>query len=228
MERAKIAKTISPKNWIYLCFTMVIILSAGIPLEVFGQIYKWKDEKGVTHYTDSMQLVPLDKRSDPNLRVRAAYGNSKRNKPKKEKENDKTSSDSEGEKNKLDADPKILERAIGLFTSEIERDKKLSSYFPNSVNGKKINSQLQAGVGPKKDLYQVLLEIETPAIQEARAFLKTNIEEDQSVSALGPRFKTKMRQTISRLKDQIPIKEGIVSKLQEELAIVSENKSAKK
>ena len=91
------------------------------------------------------------------MRIRAVYGS-----VKKEIKKDKSSSDSkENEKkpeeaNALDVDPKILERSISLFSSEIERDKQLSSYFPNSVNGKKINSQLTSGVGPKKELYQAL------------------------------------------------------------------------
>ncbi len=190
-----------------------------------AQIFKWKDEKGVFNYTDSLELVPPGKRSKPDLKIRSVYGSKKQ-----EIKKDESSSDAkEKEKNPeeaaiLNVDPKILERSISLFSSEIARDKKLSSYFPNSVNGKKINSELTSGVGPKKELYQALLEEDTPAIQEAKSFLKTNIEEDQSISTLGPRFKTKIRQTIGRLKTQLPIKEGILAKLQEELTLVNKKK----
>jgi hypothetical protein len=76
-------------------------------------------------------------------------------------------------------------------------------------------------------LYQALLEEDTPAVQDAKSFLKANIEEDQSVSNLGPRFKTNIRQTIGRLKSQLPIKEGILAKLKEELALVNKKEPVK-
>ena len=216
------------KRYIFLFFFFVMLWSLSLYDDSHAQIFKWKDEKGIYHYTDSLELVPPKERTRPDLRIRAVYGS-----VKKEIKKDKSSSDSkENEKkpeeaNALDVDPKILERSISLFSSEIERDKQLSSYFPNSVNGKKINSQLTSGVGPKKELYQALLEEDTPAIQEAKSFLKTNIEEDQSISTLGPRFKTNIRKTIGRLKSQLPIKEGILAKLQEELTLVNEKNSSK-
>ncbi len=79
----------------------------------------------------------------------------------------------------------------------------------------------------KKNCIKRYLEEDTPAIQEAKSFLKTNIEEDQSISTLGPRFKTNIRKTIGRLKSQLPIKEGILAKLQEELTLVNEKNSSK-
>ncbi len=191
-----------------------------------AQIFKWEDEKGIFHYTDSLELVPPSKRSKPDLKIRTVYGNPKKEIKQDEKSSDAKENSEEKEADSLNIDPKILERSISLFSSEIERDKKLSTYYPNSVNGKKINSQLAAGIGPKKELYQALLEEDTPAIQEAKSFLKTNIKEDQSVSNLGPRFKTNMRQTIGRLKSQLPIKEGILGKLKEELALVNKKEPA--
>lgn len=190
-----------------------------------AQIFKWKDEKGIFHYTDSLELVPPGERSKPDLKIRAVYGSPKKEIKKDEKSLDSKEDSEDKEENSLNVDPKILERAISLFSSEIERDKKLSTYFPNSVNGKKINSQLTASVGPKKELYQALLEEDTPAIQEAKSFLKTNIEEDQSISNLGPRFKTNIRKTIGRLKSQLPVKEGILAKLNEELVLVNKKES---
>ena len=145
-----------------------------------AQIFKWEDEKGIPHYTDSLELVPTEKRSKPSLKIRTLYGRPKKEIKKDEKSSDAKEDEENSEKKKADSlniDPKILERAIGLFSSEIERDKKLSTYYPTSVNGKKINSQLTASVGPKKELYQALLEEDTPAVQEAKSFLKNNIEE---------------------------------------------------
>jgi hypothetical protein len=197
---------------------------------VSAQIFKWEDEKGVFHYTDSLELVPPGKRTKPDLKIRTVYSAAKKEIKQDEKSSDaKENGEDSKEKDadSLNIDPKILERSISLFSSEIERDKKLSTYYPNSVNGKKINSQLTAGVGPKKELYQALLEEDTPAVQEAKSFLKTNIEEDQSVSNLGPRFKTNIRQTIGRLKSQLPIKEGILAKLKEELTLVNKKEPVK-
>jgi hypothetical protein len=206
----------------------IVVWNFGFYDYASAQIFKWEDKKGDFHYTDSLELVPLSKRSKPNLKIRAVYGSPKKEINQDEKSLDaKENGDDSKEADSLNIDPKILERSISLFSSEIERDKKLSAYYPNSVNGKKINSQLTAGVGPKKELYQALLEEDTPAVQEAKSFLKTNIEEDQSVSNLGPRFKTNIRQTIGRLKSQLPIKEGILAKLKEELALVNKKEPVK-
>jgi hypothetical protein len=227
MTLSHIVYLILRKTFFFTLVFSVVVWSFSFYSNASAQIFKWEDERGVYHYTDSLELVPPDERSKHDLKIKTAYSNSKKE-TKKDSESSDVEKKSEEEKtDSLNIDPNILERAIGLFTSEIERDKKLSSYFPNSVNGKKINSQLTAGVGPKKELYQSLLEEDTPAIQEAKSFLKGNIEDDQSISTLGPRFKTKIRQTIGRLKSELPIKEGILAKLKEELVVVTEKKTFK-
>jgi hypothetical protein len=53
-----------------------------------AQIFKWEDGKGISHYTDSLELVPSGKRSKPDLKVRAVYGS-----PKKEINQDEKSLD---------------------------------------------------------------------------------------------------------------------------------------
>ena len=93
---------------------------------VSAQIYKWEDEQGIFHYTDSLELVPPGQRSKPDLKIRTVYGS-----PKKEIKQDGKSSDDkengenseEKEADSLNIDPKILERSISLFSSEIERNK---------------------------------------------------------------------------------------------------------
>ena len=122
---------------------------------VSAQIYKWEDEQGIFHYTDSLELVPPGQRSKPDLKIRTVYGS-----PKKEIKQDGKSSDDkengenseEKEADSLNIDPKILERSISLFSSEIERDKKLSTYYPNSVNGKRNKLSINFGCRSQKGI----------------------------------------------------------------------------
>lgn len=82
------------------------------------------------------------------MKIRTVYGTpnndiKKDEKPSDAKEDGENSAEKKGDS--LNIDSKILERAIGLFSSEIESDKKLSTYYPNSVNGKKNKLSINFG-----------------------------------------------------------------------------------
>ena len=55
------------RPWIIWC-TMVVSLAAGV---VQAEIYEWHDAEGVKHFTNNIESIPAEYRSDPHIVVEA-------------------------------------------------------------------------------------------------------------------------------------------------------------
>lgn len=87
---------------IFLCFLLAT--------PAWGEIYKWVDEKGKTHFTDDLRKVPVDQRPETTRKQRPR-SSKKKDKAEEDKMKDSVSSESEEQANSKSEKPSSSDKA---------------------------------------------------------------------------------------------------------------------
>lgn len=221
-------------------FTMLFL--TGQPLQ--AAIFKWKDDRGKVHFTDDVTKIPdryrlRAKNADPEETPLSeadfvapevaepktfdddSFSEDETVEEEKQKEETPASEPESAEEQKSELtqeEQAVIQEAIALLQSEIARDQEWVQLHVNRSNGKKIMRSIQDALPGKRALASKLAQFDLPILQETYGFLQQNIEEDSSINPVGPRLRTRMRRTVSRLEGELPVKTQLIDRLRQEIS----------
>jgi hypothetical protein len=179
--------------------------------DVNAAIYKWRDENGITHFTDNLTKVPkafrkkaLQKvllprkiKSEPkeknthSKRIEAI----KRDEPAEDKEKEGLT----------EAQRLAIEKVINFLKTDILRYEKFYTYPPSRSKFRIIKQAMAISTAQKQELLRQVNQQNIPIFKEIAGYLDESIAEDKRSQKVMPTTITSTRQTlilINRLKDE--------------------------
>ena len=183
---------------------------------VDAAIYKWRDENGITHFTDNLtkvpkvfrkktfikELLPRKIKSEPkekntqSKRIEAI----KRDEPAE----DKIKEDKEKE-GLTEAQRLAIEKVINFLKTDIHRYEKFYTYPPSRSKFRIIKQAVASSTVQKQELLRQVNQHNLPVFKEIAGYLDESIAEDKKSQKVMPTTITSTRQTlilVNRLKDE--------------------------
>ena len=183
---------------------------------VDAAIYKWRDENGITHFTDNLTKVPKAFREKPLLKVllprkiksepKEKNTQSKRIEAIKRDEpaEDKIKEDKEKE-GLTEAQRLAIEKVINFLKTDIHRYEKFYTYPPSRSKFRIIKQAVASSTVQKQELLRQVNQHNIPVFKEIAGYLEKSIEEDKKSQKVMPTTITSTRQTlklVNRLKGE--------------------------
>ena len=183
---------------------------------VDAAIYKWRDENGITHFTDNLTKVPKAYRKKPLLKVllprkiksepKEKITQSKRIEAIKRDEpaEDKIKEDKEKE-GLTEAQRLAIEKVINFLKTDTHRYEKFYIYPPSRSKFKIIKQAVASSTVQKQELLRQVNQHNIPVFKEIAGYLDESIAEDKRSQKVMPTTITSTRQTlilVNRLKDE--------------------------
>ena len=219
-------------------FLFTTLFLMGQPLQ--AAIFKWKDDRGKVHFTDDVTKIPdryrlKAKNADPEetplseadfvapeVAEPETFEEDSVSEDKTVEEEETPVSEPEPAENikseLTQEEQAAIQEAIALLQSEIARDQQWAQLHVNRSNGKQIMQSIQEALPGKLALASKLAQFDLPILQETYGFLQQNIEMESTIDPVGPRLRTRMRRTVSRLEGELPVKTQLVERLQQEIS----------
>jgi len=184
--------------------------------DVNAAIYKWRDENGITHFTDNLSKVPKAFREKPLLKVllprkiksepKEKNTQSKRIEAIKRDEpaEDKIKEDKEKE-GLTETQRLAIEKVINFLKTDIHRYEKFYTYPPSRSKFRIIKQALASSTVQKQELLRQVNQHNLPVFKEIAGYLDESIAEDKKSQKVMPTTITSTRQTlilVNRLKDE--------------------------
>ena len=184
--------------------------------DVNAAIYKWRDENGITHFTDNLTKVPKTFRKKPLLKVllprkiksepKEKNTQSKRIEAVKRDEpaEDKIKEDKEKE-GLTEAQRLAIEKVINFLKTDIHRYEKFYTYPPSRSKFRIIKQAVASSTVQKQELLRQVNQHNIPVFKEIAEYLDESIAEDKRSQKVMPTTITSTRQTlklVNRLKDE--------------------------
>jgi hypothetical protein len=184
--------------------------------DVNAAIYKWRDENGITHFTDNLSKVPKAFRKKPLKKVLLP-----RKIKSEPKEKNTQSERIEAIKRDEPAEDKIkeykekeglteaqrlaIEKVINFLKTGILRYEKFYTYPPSRSKFRIIKQAVASSTVQKQELLRQVNQHNIPVFKEIAGYLYESIAEDKRSQKVMPTTITSTRQTlilINRLKDE--------------------------
>ena len=184
--------------------------------DVNAAIYKWRDENGITHFTDNLTKVPKTFRKKPLLKVllprkiksepKEKNTHSKRIETIKRDEpaEDKIKEDKE-KKGLTEAQRLAIEKVINFLKTDILRYEKFYTYPPSRSKFRIIKQAVASSTVQKQRLLEQIRHHDIPVIKETAVYLNGSIAADEKSQKVLPTIITYNRQTFileNRLKGE--------------------------
>ena len=184
--------------------------------DVDAEIYKWRDENGITHYTDNLTKVPKAFRKKNFLKellLRKIKTEPKeRNTQSKQIDairRDDPAEDKIKEVKKKDdlteAQRLAIEKVINFLKTDILRYEKFYTYPPSRSKFRIIKLAVASSTVQKQELLRQINQHSIPVFKEIAGYLEKSIEEDKKSQKVMPTTITSTRQTlklVNRLKGE--------------------------
>lgn len=206
---------------------------------LYAAIYKWKDDQGKLHFTDSKSKIPLKYRdqmekfkgvSEPNPEpVEEPEGVEKAERAEKaEKEKEVVAPmPGGGEDNGEDTKPAkkknlkliaMLKDAIKFLKDENRTHQRLINFVkPDVQNGRYYIVAIRNATGKKEEFIKKLKGFNLPSLKRARRFLTNTLFQDKQEKIGGEGYLERIKSLKERLEREIPAKKKIIKKLQTNL-----------
>ena len=184
--------------------------------DVNAAIYKWRDENGITHFTDNLTKVPKAFREKPfikNLLPRKIKSEPKKKNTQSkrieaikrdEPAEDKIKEDKEKE-GLTEAQRLAIEKVINFLKIDILRYEKFYTYPPSRSKFRVIKQAMASATVQKQELLGQVKQHNIPVFKEIAGYLNESIAEDKRSQKVMPTTITSTRQTlilVNRLKDE--------------------------
>ena len=184
--------------------------------DVNAAIYKWRDENGITHFTDNLNKVPKAFREKPFIknflpRKRKSEPKKKNTQSKRieaikrdEPAEDKIKEDKEKE-GLTEAQRLAIEKVINFLKTDILRYKIFYTYPPSRSKFRIIKQAVASSTVQKQELLRQVNQHNIPVFKEIAGYLNESIAEDKRSQKVMPTTITSTRQTlilVNRLKDE--------------------------
>ncbi len=165
-----------------------LILAAwtfALPQTAAAGIYKWKDETGRVHFTDSLQKIPEKYRKGTKvkkMKMRPLPAPPVKPMPQaNEGQGDASgSADSQNAPGAAasEGDAKMMQETIAFLNQDIERYKKYEDYVPQRRSALMLRNEIVGALPAKEALLEKLKTSESASLKAAQAFLKASIAKD--------------------------------------------------
>ncbi len=219
-----------PARQIILKLAMVFFAGGLLVISgVDAAVYKWKDESGMTHFTDDPTKVPETFRDKPF--IKDSYPSRKTSDPGKKVVPD-GKKETSGEKNIVkepaetvkqaseegltEAQRSSAEAAVNFLREDVVRYETIYTW-PASRTKFRLLKETVAGATPKKQaLLEQITPHDLPLFQEIAGFLQASIAEDEQAQKVLPTTITSTRQTqalMNRLKKEAEQENQFLKKL---------------
>jgi hypothetical protein len=218
--------------FVALLIISVYCLSATVETAQ-AKIYKWKDDKGTTHFTDNEKNIPLKFRKKEKLEELKGLTKPKPTKGKtqetSEKENDAEAIDQGvgaevGEENSLNETILLLEEVKTFLELEINFHKRILKSVPANVkNGKHYFLPLMERAKGKFTLADKIKESGIKSLKPVSNYLITSGSLDQGNTIGGNDYLSRIIETKSRMESEILVKETLIEKVDQEIAAQKAN-----
>jgi len=174
--------------------------------DVDAAIYKWRDENGITHFTDNLTKVPKAFREKPLLKVllprkiesepKEKNTQSKRIEAIKRDEpaEDKIKEDKEKE-GLTEAQRLAIEKVINFLKTDIHRYEKFYTYPPSRSKFRVLKQAMAGATLEKQGLLKQVRHHDIPVIKEIAVYLEGSIAADEKFQKVMPTIITYNRQT---------------------------------
>jgi hypothetical protein len=205
---------------VLLFFALIWVVDAD------AAVYKWKDEKGKTNYTDDPTRVPEAFRNKPLIKGSSKYITSE---PTEKKlavdEGDVLSKKSDLEDDKKEGDEKeglteeqrsAGEAVVNFLKEDIIRYDKFYTYPPSRSKFRLIKLTVAGATPQKQSLLEQVSQQDLPLFEPIAGFLKTSIAEDEKSQKVLPTTIVSTRQTqalMNRLKAEAEQEKQFLQKL---------------
>ena len=184
-------------------------------------IYKWKDDKGKTFFTDDPTKVPEAYRKNPFLN---SFSKSKEKELEVDevdvpsKKGDIKSEKKEGDKQEglTDAQRSTVEAVVTFLKEDIPRYDKFYAYPPSRSKYRLIKLAVAGATPQKQSLLGQVSQHDLPLLESIAGFLKTSIAEDEKSQKIMPTTIVSTRQTqalMNRLKSEAGQEKQFLEKL---------------
>ncbi len=196
-------------------FSKVMILAllgwATFPVDpVLAKIYKYKDENGITHFTDDPGKIPLRYREKDSVKKFRGVPGAVPNPdlpdsfPGQGDSGSKKGQGAPGEPDGiLSAEEKALvEQTILVFQTGVALADRYKSAVPNASNGRGLTIAIQGALPVKQNLARQLEGTQVPELKQAQEFLKRSIAEDKKDRGIGVGLKTRIVSIMDRVEDE--------------------------
>jgi hypothetical protein len=213
--------------------SIVIIFISIWFTDVDAAIYKWRDESGITHFTDNPTNVPKAYREKPFIkkiipqRINAVHkkrnirgkGDENLGKEEPAKDTIKAVKKKEG---LTEAQRLVIEKALNFLHVDIPRYEKYYTYPPSRSKFRVLKQVVSSATVEKQELLGQVKEHNIPVFKEIYEYLDESIAKDKKSQKVMPTTITSTRQTlilINRLKSETEKGKQLISKLNYALKI---------
>jgi len=195
-------------------------------------IYKWRDDQGKLHFTDSKSKIPLKYRENvQKLRGVAEPKPEPVEEPASgpEKEKEAVASEpaagggngAEKEPEKEEQDPKLvamLKATIKFFEDKNREHTRLIKFVkPDKQNGRYYIVAIRKGVGKKTQMVDKLKGFKLPSLKRSRRFIKSSLLQDKQEKIGGEDYLERLQRLKQRLEREIMTQKKIIKKLKSDL-----------
>jgi hypothetical protein len=184
---------------------------------VDAEIYKWRDEKNITHFTDNLTKVPKAYREKPFIEKKViSQRNTSESKDKNTQgEENENIGKKDSSKDKIKEIEKkegftagqrlTIEKTINFLYADIPRYEKFYTYPPSRSKFRVIKQAMASATVQKQELLKLVKQHNIPVLKEIAGYLNESIAEDKRSQKVMPTTITSTRQTlklVNRLKDE--------------------------
>lgn len=196
-------------------FSKVMILAllgwAIFPADpVLAKIYKYKDEKGITHFTDDPGKIPRKYRDQGSVKKFRGVAEPTPDSglpqgfPGQTDSGSKQGQGAPGEADGiLSAEEKALvEQTILVFQTGVALANRYKDAVPSASNGRGVTIAIQGALPVKQNLAGQLKGTQVPELKEALGFLTQSIAEDEKDRGIGAGLKTRIVSIMDRVQNE--------------------------
>jgi Domain of unknown function (DUF4124) len=199
---------------------------------LYAAIYKWKDDQGKLHFTDSKSKIPLKYRdqfekfrgvAEPSPKESGSPAGAAAGSEKGETE--ASQGETEGEsagsaekppekskysKKQIELLKKVKDNLTKIWASSVKLVKHIE---PTKLNGKYYIASQRKSASQKKAIIKQIGASEIPSLKKVRKFLKKSSVNDAKINMGDPAFMEKVQRIRQAIEGDIPIEKDLIEQL---------------
>ena len=215
----------------FVAFLMLSVYFLCASVEpAIAKLYKWKDDKGSTHYTDNENNIPLQYRNKDKIEKLKGLSEAK---PPAEDPSDETPAEetiAEGEESVPEGEeegPSEADAEALLFLQELKayldteirlKGRILQAVPPNVKYGKHYILPVQARAELKFSMAQKIKDSGIESLKPVSQFLITSGQLDSELGIGGDGYLQRILDLRDRIESEIETKKNLVKKVEDEIA----------
>ena len=189
-------------------------------------IYKWKDDRGKTHFTDDPLKIPSRYRSDAHSEKTRALpppnpSQQKLTKPENKRVADDSAEDQNAQDGKAadsgvdnkDNELAAMREALSFLKSDIQRFKKYDDFVPQHRHAIVLRDEIVNVIPAKEALAKKLEPFDSGLLKQVSSYLKTSIQKDYEAKKREYPRRLIFISERTRLNGELPVKNSLVDKL---------------